>query len=764
MKKTIFTLTLCISMSLHVLSQNVSVQQVFVLNEGYFDYTNNQIGEPVTLGVYDPNSQTYQVLDTITGARFASDMLIDDNYLYVAADNKLYKYNKNTYNLIASQQINGIRNLAIWNDKIIVTRGDYDNVTYAPILYNSYLQVFNKNDLSFHLEFDTINGPKWSTQNLVVKDNNLYVAINNAYEWGNYKGIIGVVDLNSFSYTSEIDLGADGVNPDNMMIKGDYVYTVNNKDWSGSSISKVDLLSNTHVTTNLALVSTGCGTSCLRDDKINYQLSGDVSVYEWDVNSTPSTGSALPLNNNFYELAFDNVNNLLYASTTDYFSYGNVNIYDANNILIHSFSTGVSPGTIVFDNVTSSSPVSCAISAPTNLSVTNIIQNRATINWDNMNSSTSQLPVAHYVNAGNYYYNPSVLNINVGDTVYWINDGGYHNVNFDFSMVNNQPYNNPVSFITNPTTSSNMASYVFTVPGTYNYDCSVGAHAINGMVGTVVVNQLPAPTQVCFVDQYRIKFRPVGSSTWTQKTMGQPVGSCLWACNKVEKLILNLIPNTTYEYQMKAWYCGGGASAWTSLHTFTTAPDCPNVGNLAVTTPTTTKATFTWDDSNGTYSFMRIKARVDVTGSAWFNVGGTGVAHGTFTKNKNGLTPGESYRGQARTWCDPNGGAYKSPSWTSLIYWTQPTVRMEVGTTISNLDVYPNPSRDMFNVTFTSEDVQDLEVRVMNVVGEVVYTENLEEFVGEYTKKIDLATYTKGVYFLEITTNNGVVNKKLILQ
>ena len=75
--------------------------------------------------------------------------------------------------------------------------------------------------------------------------------------------------------------------------------------------------------------------------------------------------------------------------------------------------------------------------------------------------------------------------------------------------------------------------------------------------------------------------------------MGQPVGSCLWACNKVEKLILNLIPNTTYEYQMKAWYCGGGASAWTSLHTFTTAPDCPNVGNFAVTTPTTTKATFT---------------------------------------------------------------------------------------------------------------------------------------------------------------------------
>ena len=67
-------------------------------------------------------------------------------------------------------------------------------------------------------------------------------------------------------------------------------------------------------------------------------------------------------------------------------------------------------------------------------------------------------------------------------------------------------------------------------------------------------------------------------------------------------------------------------------------------------------------------------------------------------------------------------------------------------------------------MAFTSEEVQDLDVRVINIVGEAVYTEELQQFVGEYTKSIDLATYTKGVYFLEITTDNGVVNKKLILQ
>ena len=92
------------------------------------------------------------------------------------------------------------------------------------------------------------------------------------------------------------------------------------------------------------------------------------------------------------------------------------------------------------------------------------------------------------------------------------------------------------------------------------------------------------------------------------------------------------------------------------------------------------------------------------------------------------------------------------------------SVRLDGGVSIDNLDVYPNPSRDIFNVSFTSEDAQDLEVRVINVVGEVVYTENLMNFTGEFTKEIDLRRSTKGIYFLRITTEAGVINKKMILQ
>ena len=49
-------------------------------------------------------------------------------------------------------------------------------------------------------------------------------------------------------------------------------------------------------------------------------------------------------------------------------------------------------------------------------------------------------------------------------------------------------------------------------------------------------------------------------------------------------------------------------------------------------------------------------------------------------------------------------------------------------------------------------------------MGEVIISEDLEQFIGDYTKKIDLKENAKGIYFLEIKTNSGVVNKKLILQ
>jgi len=300
-------------------------------------------------------------------------------------------------------------------------------------------------------------------------------------------------------------------------------------------------------------------------------------------------------------------------------------------------------------------------------------------------------------------------------------------------------------------------------PSNCTYPSPTGAYVTELIHDRVRVNWDNMNDANCMVIQYRIKYRELGTSTCSLKNMAN-TGLCLFGLNTTSKIISGLMPSTTYEYYMKAWYCGNTTSGWSAIQNFTTADECENVINFAVSTPTTTKASFSWDTTEA-YSFTRIKLRVDTTGGAWTSAGGFGVFYPALNKDKNGLTPGTSYRAQARTWCDLSGGPYRSLAWTSLIYWTQPTsVRIEGGTAIANLSIYPNPSRDIFNITFTSKEIQNLKVKILNVIGEELINENLEQFIGEYTKQINLSDNAMGIYFLEIETNDGVINKKLILR
>ena len=340
MKKALITISLFTSAWSFAQNQ---LHQVLVVNEGYFDYQTNVIVEPVTIGSYNPVSQQYQVVDTLENMRFASDLVIDGNFYFVAADSKIVKMDLNSHQEISSVACPGVRNLAIYQDKLIATRGEYLTT------YDSYLHVYNTADLQLVQAFDTVTGPKWATQNIVVDGTTAYLVVNNAYDWGNEKGIIGQLNLSNLTYGNEVDLGPDGKNPDNLVKYGSALYTVNNKDWTGTSISKFDLGTNLPSTVNIANAITGCGTSALRDDKITYQISAETSLNNFDINGMNNIGPVNGINVNFYELAQEPISGELYASTTDFFSTGTVFIYDVNNTEIHQFAAGVSPGTIVFD-------------------------------------------------------------------------------------------------------------------------------------------------------------------------------------------------------------------------------------------------------------------------------------------------------------------------------------------------------------------------------------------------------------------------------
>ena len=75
-----------------------------------------------------------------------------------------------------------------------------------------------------------------------------------------------------------------------------------------------------------------------------------------------------------------------------------------------------------------------------------------------------------------------------------------------------------------------------------------------------------------------------------------------------------------------------------------------------------------------------------------------------------------------------------------------------------NFKIYPNPSRDVFNLSFTLSEVNKFDLIVTNSIGQEIIIKSIET-QGEFNTQIDLSDYSKGVYNLTLITSNGIINQ-----
>ena len=113
--------------------------------------------------------------------------------------------------------------------------------------------------------------------------------------------------------------------------------------------------------------------------------------------------------------------------------------------------------------------------------------------WTNLGSHSfdANNEPDHIVYVGPYMtYTPQDLSIETGETVQWIMEGGFHDVNGVTNTITGESFNNPEEFYFDATSDLGvMGEFTFTIPGLYNYDCSVGNHAAMGMIGSINVAQ-----------------------------------------------------------------------------------------------------------------------------------------------------------------------------------------------------------------------------------------------------------------------------------
>jgi hypothetical protein len=76
------------------------------------------------------------------------------------------------------------------------------------------------------------------------------------------------------------------------------------------------------------------------------------------------------------------------------------------------------------------------------------------------------------------------------------------------------------------------------------------------------------------------------------------------------------------------------------------------------------------------------------------------------------------------------------------------------------VSIYPNPTNGILNMDFKN-DVNT--IRIINILGKVVYNERISEDLTNTNKRIDLSNLVDGIYIVSVTNDNGTSNYKVVL-
>ncbi|HOY30435.1 MAG TPA: SBBP repeat-containing protein, partial [Bacteroidales bacterium] len=83
---------------------------------------------------------------------------------------------------------------------------------------------------------------------------------------------------------------------------------------------------------------------------------------------------------------------------------------------------------------------------------------------------------------------------------------------------------------------------------------------------------------------------------------------------------------------------------------------------------------------------------------------------------------------------------------------------------VDNLSVYPNPTDGLFNLLINTKSSTDLLLEIYNVTGSCIFKQNFKNSFGNQTMTIDLSSFSKGLYLLQLKSDDNVICKKIIIQ
>jgi len=78
--------------------------------------------------------------------------------------------------------------------------------------------------------------------------------------------------------------------------------------------------------------------------------------------------------------------------------------------------------------------------------------------------------------------------------------------------------------------------------------------------------------------------------------------------------------------------------------------------------------------------------------------------------------------------------------------------------------IFPNPTNFSFTISFELSTKENIELRIFNILGEVIYFSKEENTTGKFKKEINVQKLSKGIYFLQAKMNDRIINEKVVKQ
>ena len=314
------------------------VNQVIIVNGGKFESV-PPFSDYVTVQRYNPDNHTVAVFDVIY-TQSVQDVIIDDHFAYVAAQDSIIKYDIDTYQRVAAVADSGLSKLYKFGNKVIVSKQYPIKRFFLEILDENLSLVYRVQNISGECGGITSVGPI------------IFVAVNGGFS--GTEGKLARINSNNWSVIGESNFGPDAVGILNLYQYDYKIYSIN-KTPAGNpnrgSITVYDIPQDTYVNHIFdVLVGDGAG---IKDNLLYLKLDEGIGSFNFDtkqiVDTTiiPDPGSAL--RRYIISAAVDYINSLFYINIGNRSSYGYGKIATLEGDSIGTYTEGINADAIAID-------------------------------------------------------------------------------------------------------------------------------------------------------------------------------------------------------------------------------------------------------------------------------------------------------------------------------------------------------------------------------------------------------------------------------